>query len=95
MRLYSPRPSETARVEAEVPDFGQEFVGKSFAIIDHGGLHWGEGESFATALRDRLLYHGVADVEMVGWDNFSILAPPSYFDEIAARVAGAVTGLGQ
>ena len=95
MSLYSPRPGESALVEAEIPDFTQALAGKSFAIVDHGGLQWGEGDSIATVLRDRLLERGVASVDIVGWEQFSILAPPEYFDEIAARVAGAVTGLGQ
>jgi hypothetical protein len=95
MRLYSPRPSETLVDSANATAGGLALAGQAFAIVDHGGIAWGSEHTFAGALTDRLAAHGAARVECIDWEDHSILAPPEFFDEIAARVAGAVTGIGQ
>jgi hypothetical protein len=88
--VYVPVPPDTDRA-------GQSTVrsslrGKSVAVVNNG---WGSMDDLAgyieTELRER---YGVSKVLHYRNNEKAVFPQPSWFDDIAADVAGAVTGLG-
>ncbi|MCU1461687.1 MAG: hypothetical protein JWO37_1762 [Acidimicrobiales bacterium] len=91
VKVYSPRPVQFAEPEGEAVAAPERhsLVGAVVGIVDNGKmLKLGE------AIERRLLALGAAEVRRFRAPRYTDLATAEFLDDIAANVAGAVTGLG-
>ncbi|WP_086151578.1 hypothetical protein [Cellulosimicrobium sp. KWT-B] len=90
--MYSPRPNAFAKpkAEAQVPAaLSRNLVGATVGIVDDGLLL-----DIGVMLEQELRRLGAGDVQWFRAPSYTDLASTEFLDDIAAKVAGAVTGLG-
>lgn len=97
MQYYLPKPTRhvvpsvnEGPQRVPVPRQPPPIAGKAFAILDNG---WDVMDELTAALTERLEHLGASEVLRI---PVFVGGPvePDFLDEIAAKVAGAVCGLG-
>jgi hypothetical protein len=90
--IYSPRPKmfEDPNASGAAPSaISRNLVGEAVGIVDNGKLL-----NLGAMIEEELLRLGALEVKRFRAPRYTDLASTEFLDDIAAQVAGAVTGLG-
>lgn len=89
--LYSPRPAQFAATAGPSVDAVTlpSLEGRTVGIVDNGKFL-----ALAVAIEAELVKRGVGEVLWFRAAKYTEFAPVEWFDDIAAKVAGAITGIG-
>jgi hypothetical protein len=89
--VYSPRPARVVETEADPAPVleSRSLVGKAVGIVDNGKLL-----ELGILVEEELLRLGAGSVLRFQAPRYTDLATAEFLDDIASKVTGAVTGLG-
>jgi len=89
--VYSPRPTAFAAIETKVAPrlSARNLVGQTIGIVDNGKLL-----NLGVMVEEELTRLGAKEVLRFRAPRYTELASTEFLDEISAKVAGAITGLG-
>jgi hypothetical protein len=89
--IYSPRPNRFALQQAEAAPVMEKksLVGEAIGVVDNGKLL-----NLGVMVEEELRRLGAKDVLRFRAPRYTELASEEFLDAIGAKVAGAITGLG-